>query len=165
VDPEIKTLDGQVVNNLVRRDDYVFTYTVDFAERAYAVRAGMMVKTLRGIELGGWRSSTFWQTIPVIEAGTRLHVSFKFKCILVPGTYFLNAGVEAAIDGARNFLDRRVDAAVFRVIPEKDDQPWGPVDFLVESNVRLEKRPDSDEQIPAESGSVPEIQAAESTRV
>lgn len=124
-----------------------------------------MVKTLRGIELGGWRSSTFWQTIPVIEAGTRLHVSFKFKCILVPGTYFLNAGVEAAIDGARNFLDRRVDAAVFRVIPEKDDQPWGPVDFLVESNVRLEKRPDSDEQIPAESGSVPEIQAAESTRV
>jgi lipopolysaccharide transport system ATP-binding protein len=162
--PEIRTLDGQVVNNLVRRDDYEFTYTVDFAAKAYAVRAGMMVKTLRGIELGGWRSSTYWQTIPVIEAGARLHVSFKFKCVLVPGTYFLNAGVEAAIDGTRGFLDRHVDAAVFRVVPERDDRPWGPVDFLADSSVHFEKGPDSSVAEPGESDPAADTQTAETTQ-
>ncbi|MCP4665377.1 MAG: ABC transporter ATP-binding protein, partial [Deltaproteobacteria bacterium] len=114
-DFKIVTPTGMVVNHLIRRQEYIYTYTVDFTETAFSVRPAMLIKTLRGMDLGGAMASKIVDSIPVIEAGTRLHVQFKFRCLLSPGTYFLNAGVEGVVDGVKTYLHRLIDAAMFRV--------------------------------------------------
>ncbi len=135
VNPRILTPDGRIVNNLLRRETYVYTYFVEFSDRAFDVRAGMLIKTLRGIELGGCVSAVPTDAIPVVEAGTRLRARFEFRCLLAPGTYFLNAGVEGSLDGTTTYLTRALDVAVFKVQPEKHRIETGIVDFLIEPQV------------------------------
>jgi lipopolysaccharide transport system ATP-binding protein len=118
-EPSIRTLDGALVNNLVRRQEYIYSYMVEFHETAFSVRFGMLIKTITGFELGGCASSSPMDTEPVIEKGTRIRVQWKIRCRLNPGTYFLNAGVMGAVDGVETYLARIIDAAAFRVQSEE----------------------------------------------
>lgn len=136
--PRITTLDGRVVNNLAQREDYVFSYEVDFTVSALSVRAGMLIKTPTGLELGGTVTSSPANSISLVEAGTRLLVSFKFRCLLSRGAYFLNAGVEGVVDGTVTYLDRRIDVLPFKVFSEMDQLSTGVVDFCIEPNLRSE---------------------------
>ncbi len=138
-DPHICTPEGMRVNNLLRGDEYVFAYVVDFSETVYSVRTAMLIKTLRGMELGGALSSTIADAVDVIAPGTRLNVQFKFSCLLAPGTYFLNAGVEGLVSGTRTYLDRRVDAVAFRVLPEREPLNTAVVDFRIEPRMDYEQ--------------------------
>jgi lipopolysaccharide transport system ATP-binding protein len=131
-DPHITTLDGRIVNNLVRQEDYYYTYTVAFTKPAFSVRAAMLIKTITGSELGGGVSSTVSEAIPSVQAGTKLLVRFKFQCLLAPGVYFLNAGVEGVVG------DRCIDAAVFRVQAGGESIATGIVDFCVRPYVEVE---------------------------
>lgn len=88
-DVQITTPDGNLVNVLVRRHKYFYTYKVRFENTAYNVRFGMMIKTVSGVELGGSASSSVKDAIPCIEAGETVSVKFSFKCLLQPGVYFL----------------------------------------------------------------------------
>jgi lipopolysaccharide transport system ATP-binding protein len=133
--PHIITPEGKTVNHLIRGDTYIYTYTVNFSEHAFSVRMGMLIKTVRGIELGGAVTSTTEDAVPFVEAGTRLCVQFPFRCLLMPGSYFVNAGVEALVDGTRTFLDRQIDAAVFKVQPERGIRCTGTVDFMIEPEI------------------------------
>jgi len=128
-----------MVNHLVRREEYLYTFSVDFIEPAFSVRAGMMIKTLTGMELGGAVSLKAADVIPSVEAGTRLKVRFKFKCLLLPGTYFLNAGVEGVIDGVKTYLDRCIDAVMFKVQHKGDQIPTGVVDFCIEPTMEYKE--------------------------
>ena len=63
---------------------------------------------------------------------------------LVSGTYFINAGVAAREQDSEFFLDRVVDAVMFRVLPGKD-RIAGLVDFSVEPRLRRRSRVENQE--------------------
>ena len=114
---------------LVRGCEYVYTYKVNFTDPARNVRFGMLAKTVSGLELGGMASHSQNAPREAIAAGTTLQLRFPFRCIFLPGTYFLNAGVVATIGDAEVYLHRILDALMFRVQPEPDLLPTCLVDI------------------------------------
>lgn len=137
-DVHIATQHGDIVNVLVRRHEYFYTFRAEFQKTEYNVRFGMMIKTVSGVELGGSASSSSKNTIPCIKAGTVVLVRFGFKCLLQPGVYFFNAGVLGVISGTEEYLHRIIDAAVFRVQTENNFMLTGLVDFYADPVVSFE---------------------------
>ena len=129
---QIETLDGRRVNVIQEGEAYNFVYEAEFAESAEKVRFGMMIRTTSGLELGGAVSSTTQDAIETVEKGTRVKAVFPFVCQLMPAMYFLNAGVLAVVDGQEQFLDRKIDIGMFRVLPNPSRLSTGLTD-LVES--------------------------------
>ncbi|MDJ0868823.1 MAG: ABC transporter ATP-binding protein [Myxococcota bacterium] len=127
----IRILDrnGRPVNVLRAGELYTWAFDVDFLESACRVRFGMMLKLVTGFELGGQVSHHPGDGIDFVEAGTLARVRFPFRASLVPGTYFLNAGVLALRNDAESFLHRIVDAAMFRIDPESRTRVTGRVDL------------------------------------
>ena len=136
-DPQILTLEGRQVNNLVGRRDYIYTYRVTFTKAAEKVRFGMLVKTISGLELGGISCPGESQQIDSVEVGTTVTVKFRFKCILNPGVYFLNAGVSGIVDGTFTYLARYIDVAMFRVGPNVRSMASCTIDFLIEPSLSV----------------------------
>jgi lipopolysaccharide transport system ATP-binding protein len=97
----------------------------------------MLIKTTTGLELGGAVSSTPARALAVVEAGSRLTVRFRFRCLLSDGAYFLNAGVVGMLDGAETYLHRVIDVGMFRVLPDAESLSTGLVDFCAEAEVLL----------------------------
>ena len=83
INPQITTLEGKVVNHLIGRNDYIYTYTVSFFKPASKIRFGMLIKTLSGFELGGASFSTGSHSINHVEAETTLIVKFQFQCCCI----------------------------------------------------------------------------------
>lgn len=130
-EPHIQTLDGRRVNVLEAGGEYVYVYSVSFERVAAGVRFGMLIKTVSGVELGGAVSSVAQEPITLIEAGEHRAVRFRFRAMLAPGTYFMNAGVTGRVGEQESFLDRLVDAVAFRVSPDSRRITTGFVDFHV----------------------------------
>ena len=130
-DPQILTLQGERVNNLVRGETYRYTYTVKFTSFASKVRFGMLIKSISGVELGGAVTATSTTTaIPFVEAGNSFRVEFRFTANLTAGIYFMNAGVVGQIGkGEDGYLHRLVDIAIFRISQDSDCYATAMVDF------------------------------------
>jgi lipopolysaccharide transport system ATP-binding protein len=137
--PCITTLDGKLVNILLTRQQYIYKYQVKFDEKSYRVRFGMLIKTVSGFELGGAVSHSIYKPLEYVDKDEIVEVEFKFKCLLQPGVYFLNAGVVGNVDGSEQFLDRHIDIAMFRVQPTEDNIATGVIDFWVEPDISLTK--------------------------
>lgn len=135
--PHIQTLDGRKVNVLVPGGSYVYAYQVRMQRALANVRCGMMIRSLTGVEIGGAATTTLQDALPVVNAGTVLNVRFRFRCLLSPGVYFLNAGVLAALDEGEEYVDRRIDVAMFRVMPESSRLATGFVDLDVVPQVSV----------------------------
>ena len=127
--PRITTTSGEPVNVLARGKDYIYSYDVHFSQPAWLVRCGFMIKTISGLELGGLMTHPLGQGEAYVEPGTTLKPEFRFRCNLMPGIYFMNAGVGGVKDGEDVFLHRIVDAFMFRVQPETEITISGMVDF------------------------------------
>jgi lipopolysaccharide transport system ATP-binding protein len=136
-DPRIETAGGQRVNVLKPGGEFFYTYLVRFDRAAVSVTFGMLIKTVSGVELGGATSATQADAVEVVEAGALVKVRFKFRCLLAPGTYFLNAGVRGKVEEEETFLDRVIDAAIFRVPPDPGRLATGFVDFHVRPEVEI----------------------------
>ena len=131
-DVHIRTLDGQRVNVLRPGDEYIYGYRVDFERSATNVRCGMMIKTVTGVEVGGAVTSRPDGALPVVEAGASCEVSFRFTCLMAPGAYFLNAGVLGVRGDSEDYLDRRIDVAMFRVMADPRSLATGVVNLNVD---------------------------------
>ena len=131
-EPEITTLKGKPVNCLIGREEYLYTYKVTFERETTQVRFGMLIKTVSGLELGGASLEGRRLAIDRVPAGMVATVKFRFKCLLNPDAYFLNAGVSGTIDGTFGYLDRWIDAAMFKVQAEEFTWASGMVDLLVD---------------------------------
>lgn len=129
--PHLQTLDGHKVNVLVPGGTYVYTYRVRLERALVNVRCGMMIRSITGIEVGGAATSQPYSGLPVVEAGEVINVRFRFRCLLAPGTYFLNAGVLATLGEGEEYVDRQIDVAMFRVMPAADRLATGFVDLDV----------------------------------
>jgi lipopolysaccharide transport system ATP-binding protein len=137
--PHMETPDGRQVNVLCAGESYDYVYRVEFEMAAASVRCGMLIKTLTGLELGGGATSLPQNSIPLVDAGEIIEVRFRFRCLLDGGTYFLNAGVLARIDEEETYIDRLVDAAMFRVMAQPERLATGLVDFCVSSTTATVK--------------------------
>jgi lipopolysaccharide transport system ATP-binding protein len=131
-DPRIITLNGKPVNVLVRGKVYIFTFDVEFTEPGDRIRFGMGIRTVRGTRLGGGVSHTRGDAIERVESGSVVRVEFRFRCQLQTRYYFLDASVLGVVDGTEVFLNRQIDAAMFRVQREVGALGTGMVDFLIE---------------------------------
>jgi len=137
-DPRILTIAGKRVNNLRRGRTYRYAYTVTFDRDVRNVRFGMLIKTINGVELGGAVSANApFDRIPLVAAGAKYKVEFRFNCSLNSGVYFLNAGLQGDIDGVESFLHRLVDIAMFRVGHEMDNLATGIIDFSCSPDAEL----------------------------
>jgi len=138
--PIVQMLSGEQINNLVRGKTYRYAYTVRFTKSASNVHFGMLIKTTSGVELGGGSSAKSpRECLAYVEAGSSYRVEFRFRCALNPGIYFLNAGVVGDVEGGETYLHRLIDAAIFRVQPDKENLATGIVDFGCYPEVELQK--------------------------
>jgi lipopolysaccharide transport system ATP-binding protein len=134
----IFTKDGRRVNNLIKKENYIFEYEVKLSKESFGVKFCTLIKSLTGIELGGHES-------PIIEHYkmgltnkiTKVKVSYGFRCTLSPGTYFVNAGVKGFYNNEETYLHRIIDAAMFRVLPEENPRNTGMIDFSFEPKVEV----------------------------
>jgi len=139
-DPKILTINGETVNMLIRGEEYVYTYSVSFDEDAYNVFFGTMIRTVTGFPLGGMVTHTRTMPIYMIENGSVMQPQFAFRCSLLPGSYFVNAGVFALVNDAEIPLHRITDAIMFNVLPEPSLLVTGVVDFSIHSQQADVKR-------------------------
>jgi lipopolysaccharide transport system ATP-binding protein len=112
---------GERVNVLEMGRQYTYEYYVYFTSASADVGFGMLVNTTSGFGIGG--ATTAYSRalrMPRIEAGSTVRVHYNFNCQLLPGTYFLNAGVSGAADGETRFLHRVLDGLAFRVVAAGD---------------------------------------------
>ncbi|WP_313916710.1 ABC transporter ATP-binding protein [Tahibacter sp.] len=135
IDPHIETLAGRRVNVLRPGGVFVYTFRVAFEQAAACVRFGMLIKTTTGVELAGGVSALAYDALPCVEAGQEFVAQFQFRCLLAPGTYFANAGVLGRDGETEQFLDRRVDVAMFRVMPDTARLATAYVDLDMRSTV------------------------------
>lgn len=137
-DPHVETLDGRRVNVLQKGRDYVYAYEVEFHKPAFHVGCGMLLKTVIGYELGGATTVSGNQCIEHLPAGARIRARFRFRALLAPGAYFLNAGVLGAEQGEEVYLHRLVDACMVRIQPGVHDGTTGVIDFLIRPSVSID---------------------------
>jgi lipopolysaccharide transport system ATP-binding protein len=116
---------GERVNILVMGDRYEWVYKVSFDRDAYQVHFGMMMKTTEGLDVAGIATDRENILFERISASSLMEVRFSIKLNVVPGTYFLNAGVMATVNGERAYLHRRVDVDMIRVLPCDTREPYG----------------------------------------
>lgn len=109
-------LAGVPVNLLQAGERYCFRYRIAFDALADAPKFGMLIKTKRGIHLGGAVATALADGNVQMQAGQAVDVCFMFDCPLRPGSYFLNCGVTRRIEGEDVFVHRILDALQFKVI-------------------------------------------------
>lgn len=137
-DPHVEALDGRRVNCLVHRRDYDFVYRVRFTGSHRQVRFGMQIRTIKGVELTGQNTHLEGEGITVAD-GEEMTVRFPFRASLIPGTYFLNAGVVCQDDvQGLVYLHRLVDVGVFRIAPRPRMKAGGLVDLRAGREARVE---------------------------
>lgn len=134
-DVRMESEEGSCVNVLVPGQRYAYVYRVRFDAPFSRVRFGMMIRTVTGAELGGTASAGFGLSRMDVSRGDVVEVRFGFTCLLARGVYFMNAGVLGEIDCAEEFLDRRIDALMFRVL-DSDRVVTGFVDFDFAADAR-----------------------------
>lgn len=127
--PQILDRDGHPVRILKRGEPYTFQYQVLFQSTARQVRFTMMIKTLVGFELGGLTTHLPGKAIDEISQGESRSANLQFICKLLPGTYFLNAGVLGEVGNGEQFLHRIIDILSFEVEAEGPTLQGGVVDF------------------------------------
>lgn len=129
---------GETVNHLSPGREYIVRYRVNFEEAACNVRFGMLIKSMTGVELGGWVSAAAGESsLSYVEAGAKFDVEFLFLNRLNVGIYFINVGVVGDTGQGDIHLHRILDAAAFRVFGESHGMSVGFVDFDCRSTVKI----------------------------
>lgn len=117
------------VNVLIMGQRYKWIYRVRFYHDAYQVHFGMMLKTTDGLDVAGINTDNERKVYEYIPASSLMEVIFSIRLNVVPGTYFLNAGVMGVIEGQETYLHRRVDVEMIRVLP-RDSRIWHGISYL-----------------------------------
>lgn len=125
---------GNKVQTLETGGRYQFHYTVHLSEAASQPKFGMLIKTKRGVNLGGAAAEHYYHLGKTLDAGDTRELCFEFDCPLRPGNYFMNCGFTKQADGDEVFVHRILDALEFKVIdpnPNPDIAPAGHIDLNI----------------------------------
>lgn len=131
LDPHVTTLSGERVNTLVHDEEYIYQYRVRFTSYAYQVRFANSMRTRLGaliccMAMPAGSSSG-------ISPGSEIQVKFRFRCLMSPDVYFLNAGVAGIVNGREIYLHRIVDALMIRVNERPGRTSSGFVDLYTDA--------------------------------
>lgn len=137
-DSQLLTLDGQKVNMLVPQEEYVYSYKVKFGAEIDRVNFGMGFKNEKGMVLS-------WMAYPGINRyfektfskGDTYCVNWRFKCLFMPGTYFIDSGLHTTKKNEPSTLIRISDLLAFKVLHGNDGQKGGIFDTFC--NVEIKK--------------------------
>ncbi len=117
----IENFNGEEVNYLKKGFNYYICYNVKFNKKASNVGFGMLIKTYRGIEVGG--ASSFQietDRLPIVNKGDQYKVKIKFNCSFRAGSFFYNVGILSIEKEVEKYVARILDAGIFRIIEEKE---------------------------------------------
>ncbi len=132
---------GEEVNHLEMGRHYTYEYFVDFLAPATNVGFGMLINSATGLGLAG--ATTAYHrayATRAVEPGSSAHVRFAFDCALLPGVYFLNAGVLGTSAGEERYLHRLLDGLAFRVSSSEPLTATGLVDLGIEPSIVIARR-------------------------
>ena len=80
---------GKKVNRLIKGEKYIYEYSVKFIKESTRVVFGMLLKTINGIELGGFTTSHPQEENKLnIYQNEQYMVKFNFRCSLNPGIFY-----------------------------------------------------------------------------
>ena len=128
-DFQINTLYGQQVNVLISNEEYIFRYQIIFNEEINHLNYGVGFKTVKGVPVS-------WRLFPgrhryfmrSFKKGDCETVEWKFKCLFIPGTYFLNVSIRKVLDGDSSLIYKGADILAFKVIGDEKVEKGGIVD-------------------------------------
>lgn len=123
-DIQIQTLSGKVVNALVMDEIYVLSYKVQFNLDMDKVRFATLVLNEKSLAISGISIHT--EESCKVKSGDIYCVQIRFKCALLPGTYFIGISVNKSDINSEKFrLSEIHDAIAFKVQEEKNNYLWG----------------------------------------
>lgn len=124
------------VNVLVTGEVYQFEYKVRFNDTYTNVAFGMQIKTEKGQVLSAFN------TVDNIKKSVSLRdtylVKWPFTCLMNAGMFYTNCGVTMHNEGGYVYLNRIVDAAVFKV-ENNSNQSGGLVSLVQKACLELLK--------------------------
>lgn len=111
---KVETLDAKKVNMLNTNEKYNFCYTLNFKNNFKNVDFGMQILNEKGVHITGSKNS---QSVNFIK-DEKVEIKWEFECSMHAGIYYMNIGINhPTIDGERIYINRLVDAYMFRVLP------------------------------------------------
>lgn len=119
----ILDMEGRPVNLLKLKEDYQFEVSGRFLQDVENVYFGLHIRTVKGAGLTGQRYPNQGKFIERVRAGENFRITYGFKMLMLPGTYFVSCGVWSANEP--NCLHRIMDAMMFRIMPEKNIPSMG----------------------------------------
>lgn len=119
-DLQIKNSQGVLANVIKNNDSMKLHFKVEFFRSVKSPVFTYLIKTKEGIAISGTDSLFLNEDVGFIESGSIINVEFSFSASLVPGVYYINCGVRESVSEEVDFLHRRVDAAIFRVVSSTD---------------------------------------------
>lgn len=107
---------GEHINVIESGTPFFWRYKVHFNEDVANPIFAMMLKTKEGFALYGVDSKENKHHKRKFNKGDTIEVSFRLSNPLAPGVYYLNCGVRLDLDSGTEFLSRRVDTALLKVV-------------------------------------------------
>ncbi len=135
--PQLLNSKGDVAHSFWEEETATFTYQVRLDGIYTNLRCGMLLKTTRGIDLGGAAYHIPPEQLSTLKTGDMLSVTFTIPITLEKGTYFLNCGCFTEGTEGTVTLHRIVDAVMFKVLPsdtkraKRPTEPKGMIDFSI----------------------------------
>jgi lipopolysaccharide transport system ATP-binding protein len=124
----ILDIENQSVNVLIQGQEYLIEISGQFLLDTNCVYFGTHIRSISGLEITGQIYPEQGKYIEHMSAGDKFRITYRFKMILLPGTYFVGGGIWSCSEP--NCLHRIVDALLFRVLPNRKINSFGLVDAL-----------------------------------
>jgi lipopolysaccharide transport system ATP-binding protein len=111
---------GMEVNCIVPEEEYVISYQVNFHEDIGYINQGIGLKTELGVVVT-WRYFPTCNSYSThfYKSGDTLKTKWKFRCRLIPTTYFIGITIKRKGESGEEFVYKGADIDVFQVIGEK----------------------------------------------
>jgi lipopolysaccharide transport system ATP-binding protein len=122
----ILDLSGKNVNVLKSGEDYRLEVSGKFLTDTKKVYFGIHIRSISGMNITGQRYPEKGTFIEQVHAEENFRITYGFKMILLPGTYFIGGGVWSYNEP--NCLHRILDASMFRVTSTEKSISFGYVD-------------------------------------
>ena len=112
----LETLDGREVNVLVTNERYAYCYRLSFLKSFDNVDFGMQIHNEKGVLITGSKQDEKFD----FYLNEVVEIRWEFDCLLHEGIYYTSTGVNHLIDGKREYINRIVDAMIFKVLPQEN---------------------------------------------
>ncbi|GAB4500233.1 MAG: ABC transporter ATP-binding protein [Anaerolineales bacterium] len=119
---QVLDTNDQPVNLLLPGEEYKVRFSGRFSENRNRVFFGVNFRSISGVVVTGQRYPEDGKYIQEIIAENEFSITFGFKMVLLPGTYFVSGGVWASEEP--NCLHRILDALMIRVLPERSSSSF-----------------------------------------